>query len=101
MQGTSRTRLEWALFSVKNVSGNLFRSVPGWGIILNTIEFCIPEDKIHKLHGMLDKAIESKHCSYRFVTKMTVALISSAIRHLPGCTASGNLITPEWKSVYF
>ena len=49
------------------------RQIGTWlGLIINTIKFkfCIPEDKINKLQGMLDIAIESKHCSYRFVAKI-------------------------------
>ena len=59
MQGISRTRLEWALFSVKNNCRWEPPEIGTWlGLTINTMEFelCIPEDKIHKLHGMPDKS---------------------------------------------
>ena len=48
------------------------------GFVINTIEFelCLPDDKIHTLHRMLDNAIESTHISYRFVAKIAVFLQS-------------------------
>ena len=73
------------------------RQIVTWlGVIINTtnkVGFCIPEDKTYKFDGMLDdNAIESKHCSYRFVAR-TAGLFTIFIF---SCWPSLKVIYPEY-----